>query len=114
MLVWASSLLCGCHNLVRHRVCSPVVGVEVPTFGSQLRREVSGTGALLLGKELLHIPPQGLPTGDVRFCVTPPTTLFVGQQSPLLLDLPLNSAPMSAPPPMHEPSQSPPQLGVPP
>ena len=58
----ASSLLCGCHIPVRGGVCSPVVGVEAPRFGSKLQYEVGGNGVLLLGEELLSIPLQELST----------------------------------------------------
>ena len=48
MLGAAFSLLCGCHSLVRSRVCSPIVGVEGPRSGSKVRCEVGGAGVLPL------------------------------------------------------------------
>ena len=68
MLGRASSLLCGCHSPIESRVCLPVVGVEAPRSSSKLHCEVGGTGALPLGKELLHIPLQGLSTGTGTLC----------------------------------------------
>ena len=47
---------------------APVVEVEAPRSGSKLQCEVGGTAAFSLGKEPLHIPPQGLSTRDVGFC----------------------------------------------
>ena len=50
----------GCHIPVGGRVGSPIVGVEAPRIGSKLWCEISWTGALSLGKELLSIPLQEL------------------------------------------------------
>ena len=51
--------------------------VEAPRFSSKLQCEVGTTGVLTLGKELLHIPPQGLSAGDMQFCDVTPHLLWV-------------------------------------
>ena len=73
MLGRASSLLCGCHSPIGGRVCTPVVGEEAPRSSSKLWCEVVRTGALLLGKGPLHIPPQDLSTGmcTLLYCLSP-------------------------------------------
>ena len=82
MLGGASCLLCGCHILVGGRVCSPVVGVETTRSSSKLPCVVSGTGALPLGKDPLHIPLQELSMGmcdsvtlPATWCVCPQTQM---------------------------------------
>ena len=60
---WGLLFVCGCHNPLRGRVCSPVVGVEAPRSVSELWYKVGGTGVLLLGEETLSIPLQELSTG---------------------------------------------------
>ena len=61
MLSRASSLLCGCHSLVRVKVCSSVVEVEVPRSISELWCGVGGVEVPLLG-EPLSIPLWELST----------------------------------------------------
>ena len=69
----AFSLLCGCHSPVGGRVCSPLVGVEDPRSVSELRCEIGGTGACLVGEEPLSIPPQELSTRECALwcCLSP-------------------------------------------
>ena len=51
------------HSSVRGRICSPVFGVDTPRSVSELWYEVDGTGVLLLGGEVVSIPPQKLSAG---------------------------------------------------
>lgn len=95
MLGVGFSLLCGCHSLVRGRVCSPIVGVESTRSGSKLWYEVAGTGALLLGKKQLHVLPQELSTGTCD-SVMSSATWCVRLQSLLLL-VPGPASAMGAP-----------------
>ena len=50
ILTRASSLLCGCHCVVRGRVSSLVVGVQAPRFVSELQYEVGRIEMLLAGR----------------------------------------------------------------
>ena len=52
------------HSSVRGRICSPVFGVDTPRSVSELWYEVDGTGVLLLGGEVVSIPPQKLSSGN--------------------------------------------------
>lgn len=64
----ASSLLGDCHSPVGGRVCPPVVGVGASRCSSQSWCEAGGTGAPLLGKELLRVSPQELSDGMCDSC----------------------------------------------
>ena len=62
ILIRASSLLCGCHNPLRCRICFPVVGIEVQRSISELQCEIDETRVFPLGEELLTFPLQELST----------------------------------------------------
>lgn len=71
MFGMASSLLCSCYSPAGS--VGGVVGVATPRSGSKLWWEVGGIGTLLLGKEPLSKPLQGLSTGmcTLWYCLSP-------------------------------------------
>lgn len=50
--------------------CFLVIGIEFHRFGFKLQCEVRVTGVILLGKEMLPIPPQGCLLGTCNFVTT--------------------------------------------
>lgn len=63
MLSSASSFPCGCHSLIRGRICTLLVGVGTPHL-SELHCEVGGIAVLPLGEEPPTIPPLELSVRD--------------------------------------------------